>query len=137
MLFQTITKNWQDEDRPLQFEDSTMRPDDMYRKRHLRQLVEQATAQLPEHHREVFVLRELEGKSSEEIAEITSCNLGDHRPLAGVAGARRGSREPNDLRAGGNRKYRQRGSRRVALPRCRSCWLLEAPLASRPRERRY
>ena len=76
VLFQAITKNWQDEDRPLQFEDETTRPDDLYRKRHLRQLVEQATAQLPEHHREVFVLRELEGKSYEEIAEITSCNLG-------------------------------------------------------------
>ena len=76
VLFQTITKNWQDEDRPLQFEDSTTRPDDLYRKRHLRQLVERATAQLPEHHREVFVLRELEGKSYEEIAEITSCTLG-------------------------------------------------------------
>src|SRR5437879_1537649 len=30
----------------------------------------------PEHHRVVFVLRELEGKSYEEIAEITGCNLG-------------------------------------------------------------
>ena len=28
------------------------------------------------HHREVFVLRELEGKSYEEIAEITHTNLG-------------------------------------------------------------
>ena len=33
-------------------------------------------AALPEHHRQVFVLRELEGKSYEEIAEITHCNLG-------------------------------------------------------------
>ena len=33
-------------------------------------------AQLPEHHRIVFVLRELEGKTYEEIAEITGCNLG-------------------------------------------------------------
>jgi RNA polymerase sigma-70 factor (ECF subfamily) len=32
--------------------------------------------QLPAHHREVFVLRELEGKSYEEIAEITGVNLG-------------------------------------------------------------
>jgi RNA polymerase sigma-70 factor (ECF subfamily) len=31
---------------------------------------------LPEHHRQVFILRELEGKSYEEIAEITACNLG-------------------------------------------------------------
>lgn len=76
VLFQTIRKNWQDEDRPLQFEDSTSRPDDMYRRRHLKDLVEQSVAQLPEHHRQVFVLRELEGKSYEEIAEITDCNLG-------------------------------------------------------------
>jgi RNA polymerase sigma-70 factor (ECF subfamily) len=76
IFFQTIKKNWQDEDRPLQFEDSSMRPDDLYRKRHLRELVEASVAQLPEHHRQVFVLRELEGKSYEEIAEITGCNLG-------------------------------------------------------------
>jgi RNA polymerase sigma-70 factor (ECF subfamily) len=76
VLFQTIKKNWQDEERPLQFEDSSTRPDDLYRKRHLRELVERATEQLPAHHRDVFVLRELEGKSYEEIAEITSCNLG-------------------------------------------------------------
>ena len=76
VLFQTIRKNWQDEDRPLQFEDSSTRPDDLYRKRDLRELVESSVAQLPEHHREVFVLRELEGKSYEEIAEITSTNLG-------------------------------------------------------------
>ena len=76
VLFQTIRKNWQDDDRPLQFEDTTARPDDLYRKRHLRELVEESVAQLPEHHRQVFVLRELEGKSYEEIAEITSTNLG-------------------------------------------------------------
>ncbi|MFL5578304.1 MAG: sigma-70 family RNA polymerase sigma factor [Gemmatimonadaceae bacterium] len=76
VLFQTIKKNWEDEDRPLQFEDATSRPDDLYRKRHLRELVDEATARLPEHHRQVFVLRELEGKSYEEIAEITDCNLG-------------------------------------------------------------
>lgn len=76
VLFQTIRKNWADEDRPLQFEDSSMRPDDLFRKRHLRELVEASVARLPEHHREVFVLRELEGKSYEEIAEITDTNLG-------------------------------------------------------------
>ena len=76
VLFQTVKKNWQDEDRPLEFEDSSTRPDDMFRKRHLRQVVEESVAKLPEHHRDVFVLRELEGKSYEEIAEITGCNLG-------------------------------------------------------------
>lgn len=76
VFFQTLKKNWDDEDRPLQFEDSQSRPDDLYRKRHLRALVEESVHQLPEHHRQVFVLRELEGKSYEEIAEITGCNLG-------------------------------------------------------------
>lgn len=76
VLFQTIRKNWQEDDRPLQFEDHASRPDDLYRKRHLRSLVEASVALLPVHHREVFVLRELEGKSYEEIAAITSCNLG-------------------------------------------------------------
>jgi len=78
VLFQTLrgAQGAEDEERPLQFEDTTSRPDDLYRKRHLRELVEDSVAKLPEHHRQVFVLRELEGKSYEEIAEITSCNLG-------------------------------------------------------------
>ena len=76
VLFQTIKGNWDDDDRPLQFEDTTARPDDLFRKRHLRELVAETVAKLPEHHRQVFVLRELEGKSYEEIAEITDCNLG-------------------------------------------------------------
>ena len=76
VLFQAIRKHWQDDDRPLEFEDAASRPDDLYRKRHLRALVEAAVARLPEHHRQVFVLRELEGKSYEEIADITATNLG-------------------------------------------------------------
>jgi RNA polymerase sigma-70 factor (ECF subfamily) len=76
VLFQTIKKDNDGDQRPLQFEDLHSRPDDLFRKRHLRELVGWAVAQLPEHHRIVFVLRELEGKTYEEIAEITDCNLG-------------------------------------------------------------
>jgi len=76
VLFQTIKKNWDADHRPLQFEDPTARPDDLYRKRYLKDAVEQCVSGLPTHHREVFVLRELEGKSYAEIAEITGCNLG-------------------------------------------------------------
>jgi RNA polymerase sigma-70 factor (ECF subfamily) len=76
VLFQAIRRNPEPHDRPLQFEDPNQRPDDLYRRRHLRELVERTVAQLPAHHREVFVLRELDGKSYEEIAEITDCNLG-------------------------------------------------------------
>ncbi len=76
VLFQTIKKNWEADHRPLEWEDLKYKPDDLYRKRFLREKVEDAVAQLPEHHRVVFVLRELEGKTYEEIADITGCNLG-------------------------------------------------------------
>ncbi len=76
VLFQKLTNNWEDDHRPLQFEDSTMKPDDLYRKRYLERIVEDTVKELPEHHRLVFRLRELEGKSYEEIAEITGVNLG-------------------------------------------------------------
>jgi len=76
VLFQTIKKNWEADHRPLEWEDNTYRPDDLFRKRHLRELVEKAVSQLPEHHRVVFVLREMEGKTYEEISEITGVNLG-------------------------------------------------------------
>lgn len=76
VLFQAIRKTWQDDERPLQFEDPQGRPDDLFRKRHLKELVDDSVGKLPEHHRQVFILRELEGKSYEEIAEITECNLG-------------------------------------------------------------
>jgi RNA polymerase sigma-70 factor, ECF subfamily len=76
VLFQTIRKNWDADHRPLEWEDNTYRPDDLFRKRHLKQMVENAVAQLPEHHRLVFVLREMEGKTYEEISDITGVNLG-------------------------------------------------------------
>jgi len=76
VLFQTMTSGWEDEERPLEFEDPDSRPDDAFDRRHLRELVDAAVRRLPVHHREVFVLRELEGHSYEEIAEMTHCNLG-------------------------------------------------------------
>jgi RNA polymerase sigma-70 factor (ECF subfamily) len=71
-----MTSGWEDEDRPLEFEDTAARPDDAFDRRHLRELVDAAVRRLPAHHRQVFVLRELEGRSYEEIAEMTQCNLG-------------------------------------------------------------
>lgn len=76
VLFQAIKKNWEADHRPLEFEDSTYSPDDLFRKRCLREKVESAVAELPEHHRVVFVLRELEGKAYDEISEITGVTLG-------------------------------------------------------------
>ncbi len=76
VLFQTIKKNWDADHRPLEWEDNTYRPDDLFRKRHLKETIDRAVAQLPDHHRVVFVLREMEGKTYEEISEITGVNLG-------------------------------------------------------------
>ncbi|MCU0627146.1 MAG: sigma-70 family RNA polymerase sigma factor, partial [Gemmatimonadaceae bacterium] len=77
VLFQAVRDKFtEDEERPLDFEDTNARPDDQYHKRYLQAAVEDVVATLPPHHREVFVLRELEGKSYEEIAEITGVNLG-------------------------------------------------------------
>ena len=76
VLFQRLTNNWDDDHRPLQFEDYSTKPDDLYRKRYLRRLVEDTFQTLPEHHQLVFRLRELEGKSYEEISDITGVNLG-------------------------------------------------------------
>lgn len=67
---------WQGKERPLELEDTSSRPDDLFRKRQLCTLVEEATAQLSAHHRQVFVLRDLEGKSYEEIAEIIGTKVG-------------------------------------------------------------
>src|SRR6188472_977169 len=53
VLFTTMQGSSEDEERPVEFEDTTSRPDDMYRHRHLRELVEDTVAQLPEHHRQV------------------------------------------------------------------------------------
>ena len=76
VLFQTLKKNWDADHRPLEWEDTQYKPDDLFRKRNLRAQVEKSLSQLPEHHRVVFVLREMEGKTYEEIADITNCNLG-------------------------------------------------------------
>ncbi len=76
VLFQTLMKNRDADTRPLEWEDNTYRPDDLFRKRHLKGQVDAAVDQLPEHHRTVFILREMEGKTYEEIAEITATNLG-------------------------------------------------------------
>jgi RNA polymerase sigma-70 factor (ECF subfamily) len=38
--------------------------------------VDRSVRLLPEHHRIVFVLREIEGRSYQEIAEIAGCSLG-------------------------------------------------------------
>jgi RNA polymerase sigma-70 factor (ECF subfamily) len=76
VLFTTLAPQWHDDERPLEFEDPSAPPDEAFRRSHLRDAVQASVARLPAHHRDVFVLREIEGRSYEEIAEITRCNLG-------------------------------------------------------------
>jgi RNA polymerase sigma-70 factor (ECF subfamily) len=76
VLYQSLRPRGEDDHRPLQFEDSSTRPDHMFTNRHLRELVDATVATLAPHHREVFVMREIEGRSYEEIARLTRCNLG-------------------------------------------------------------
>jgi RNA polymerase sigma-70 factor, ECF subfamily len=76
VLYQSLRPRGEEDRRPLQFEDSSSRPDDMFANRYLRELVDAAVGTLAPHHREVFVMRELEGRSYEEIARLTRCNLG-------------------------------------------------------------
>jgi RNA polymerase sigma-70 factor (ECF subfamily) len=76
VFYQSHRPPGDDDQRPLQFEDASSRPDRMYANRHLREMVDATVATLSAHHREVFVMRELEGRSYEEIARLTRCNLG-------------------------------------------------------------
>lgn len=76
VYFQTLSANQADDARPLEFADHSTRPDRLYHNRHLRQVVDATVARLSPAHREVFVMRELEGRSYEEIAERTRAQLG-------------------------------------------------------------
>ena len=76
VLYESARPETDADQRPIEFEDPASRPDDLFARRHLKDLVDRTVAGLAPHHRVVFVLRELEGRSYEEIAEITSCNLG-------------------------------------------------------------
>ncbi len=63
----------------LEVEDATAHPDDLLHRSYLADAVAECVRQLPEVLRDVFVLRELEGMSYEEIAEVTRCNVGTVR----------------------------------------------------------
>ena len=56
--------------------DKGEQPDDYLYRKQLRDLIAKAAEELPEHHRLIFTLRESEGKSYKEIAEILDCDIG-------------------------------------------------------------
>ncbi len=65
-------------DEPQMFEaaDKAGRPDDELYQKQLENIVSTAVEKMPNRHRLVFSLRETQGKSYEEIAEILGCNIG-------------------------------------------------------------
>lgn len=63
-------------ERPLELEDTSTRPDELFHRNTVADAVAQGVRQLSKSLREVFVLRELEGMSYGEIAEVTGANLG-------------------------------------------------------------
>lgn len=77
VVLANLAENSRDDDWvPMQLEDSRNSPDTLYHRRYLADLVSGTVSRLSERHREVFVLRELEGRSYEEIAQLTGTNLG-------------------------------------------------------------
>jgi RNA polymerase sigma-70 factor (ECF subfamily) len=57
-------------------EDPAPRPDEAVATRSMMELVQKTVRRLSPIHREVFVLREIEDKTYEEIAELVGCDLG-------------------------------------------------------------
>lgn len=76
VLYQSLRPRGEEDRHPLEFEASGTRPDDMFANRYLRELVDRTVATLSPNHRTVFVMREVEGRSYEEIARLTGCTLG-------------------------------------------------------------
>ncbi len=74
--FRAMRRRREMDSRPLEWPDPKTNPDDLYRKRFLREKVSEAVHRLPDLYRTVFILREIEGRSYRQIAEITGCKLG-------------------------------------------------------------
>lgn len=72
----TLEARRDSEREPIQFEDLSFLPDRLYEKREARALVEKTVESLPQHHREVFQLREIKGRSYQSVADTLGIRLG-------------------------------------------------------------
>jgi RNA polymerase sigma-70 factor, ECF subfamily len=66
----------QDDDPPLQIADSSETPDEFALRRELASAIQRGLVSLPEEQRVIVILSDIEGLAYEEIAHITSTNLG-------------------------------------------------------------
>lgn len=76
LIFMNTLEGDRDEDRPIEFEDDRYGPDRLCEQRRVRALVHRTIGQLNVVHQQVFRLREIEGRTYEDIAVILRCNLG-------------------------------------------------------------
>jgi RNA polymerase sigma-70 factor, ECF subfamily len=74
--FRTLEGRQETESRHLEFGDHSMTPDRLFQKRETRRLVERTVEGLSENHQRVFRLREMKGKSYQEVADILGIQLG-------------------------------------------------------------
>lgn len=74
--FSTSYTNDEDEDRELEIPDERFSPETVLEKNELRISVNAAMAALPEDYRQILILREINGLSYDEIAEVLSLELG-------------------------------------------------------------
>lgn len=75
VFYQSSTAS-EDDRGPLQFEDPRSRPDRIFAQQNFAELVHATLARLSPMHRQVLTLREMEGRSYEEIGAIAGCRLG-------------------------------------------------------------
>jgi RNA polymerase sigma-70 factor (ECF subfamily) len=71
-----IESKGDDDDTPLQIADTAESPDDFALRRELAAAIQGGLAALPEEQRIILILSDIQGLAYEEIAEITSTNLG-------------------------------------------------------------
>jgi RNA polymerase sigma-70 factor (ECF subfamily) len=77
LVFFESTRAADDDERgPMQFADHRSRPDHLLANRDLADLVERTMARLPLIYRDALVLREIEGRSYDEMCVILDCGLG-------------------------------------------------------------
>lgn len=64
------------EERPLDLPDESQRPDYVTETEMTSALIQEAISSLPPHYREVVLLRDVDGMSYQEIAEVVGCPIG-------------------------------------------------------------
>lgn len=74
--FSTITKRWDEDSRPLQWEDTSRMPDGELAKRETREILLEAIERMRPRFRRAIKLRELEGMTYREVAEETGSTIG-------------------------------------------------------------